>query len=129
MIVLLDTTVLIDMLRGDAAMNQYIATMVEANHVLTTSAMNVAEIHAGLRPNEIERSKRLFARIDLYPITVQIAKRAGDLKRAWSLKGRTLELPDTIVAATALEYGLTLMTGNRKDFPMDDLKFFNLPPV
>ena len=117
------------MLRGDAAMNQYIATMVEANHVLTTSAMNVAEIHAGLRPNEIERSKRLFARIDLYPITVQIAKRAGDLKRAWSLKGRTLELPDTIVAATALEYGLTLMTGNRKDFPMDDLKFFNLPPV
>lgn len=100
--------------------------MVEANHVLATSAMNVAEIHAGMREQEIEKTKRLLARIDVYPITVPIAKRAGDLKRAWSLRGKTLELPDTIVAATALEYGLTLLTDNRKDFPMPELRFYDL---
>jgi predicted nucleic acid-binding protein len=27
-----------------------------------------------------------------------------------------------MIAATALHYGLTLMTDNRKDFPMPDLK-------
>jgi predicted nucleic acid-binding protein len=32
-----------------------------------------------------------------------------------------------IVAATALEYGLVLVTDNRKDFPMPGIEFFPLP--
>lgn len=47
-----------------------------------------------------------------------IARRAGSLKSAYARKGQTLDLPDMIVAATALEHGLTLMTDNRKDFPI-----------
>jgi predicted nucleic acid-binding protein len=32
-----------------------------------------------------------------------------------------------IVAAIALDRGCTLMTDNRKDFPMEELDKFNLP--
>lgn len=59
-------------------------------------------------------------------MTGAIARRAGSLKRAWALKGRTLSLADLIVAATALEHGLALMTDNRKDFPIPELNFYPL---
>ena len=38
--------------------------------------------------------------------------------------GRTLSVMDMMVAATALVYGLPLMTDNRKDFPMAELRFY-----
>ena len=42
-------------------------------------------------------------------------------------RGRTLSIPDVIIAATALAYRLVLMTDNRKDFPMPQLAIFPLP--
>jgi predicted nucleic acid-binding protein len=36
-------------------------------------------------------------------------------------------LIDMIVAATALETGASLITDNRKDFPMHGLRFFSVP--
>jgi predicted nucleic acid-binding protein len=62
-----------------------------------------------------------------YPITGAVARRAGSLKSAWAQKGKTLSLADMIVAATALEHGLSLMTDNRKDFPLPELRFHPLP--
>jgi predicted nucleic acid-binding protein len=38
-----------------------------------------------------------------------------------------LRIPDTIVAAVALHHQLALVTGNTKDFPMEDLSFHVLP--
>jgi len=36
-------------------------------------------------------------------------------------------LDDMLIAATALEHGLTLMTDNRMDFPMRELELYSLP--
>lgn len=49
------------------------------------------------------------------------------MKQQWSKKGRTLALADMIVATIALEHGCTLMTDNRKDFPMEELNKVELP--
>jgi hypothetical protein len=43
------------------------------------------------------------------------------LRYEWARKGITLTLTDTMIAATALQYGLTLITDNKKDFPMPEL--------
>ena len=59
-------------------------------------------------------------------MTAAIARRAGSLKSLYARKGRTLTLADMIVAATALEHNLTLITDNRKDFPVSDLHFHPL---
>jgi hypothetical protein len=45
----------------------------------------------------------------------------------WARKGKILGVVDAIVAATALEHGLMLVTDNRKDFPMPEIAFF--PPA
>jgi predicted nucleic acid-binding protein len=58
---------------------------------------------------------------------MSIAVRAGELKREWARKGRTLTRTDMMIAATALEHGLRLATDNRKDFPMDEIAFYPLP--
>jgi hypothetical protein len=123
MIILLDTTILIDTLRNRGNRRDLLADLVEQGHTLATSAINVGEVYAGMRSHEATETDRLLRSIETYPMTHAIARHAGTLKFAYSQKGKTLSLPDMIVAATALAYGASLMTDNRKDFPLPDLTF------
>lgn len=50
------------------------------------------------------------------PITREIAKRWGASDGMRQMMGRPLSAPDGMIAATALEHGLTVVTRNRKDF-------------
>jgi predicted nucleic acid-binding protein len=125
MIILLDSTVLIDTLRSRSN-NEILKGLVAEGHVLATSAVNMTEVYAGMRPYESARTESLFQDLECYPVTPAIGQRAGQLINVWARKGRTLELADMIVAATVLEHGLTLMTSNRKDFPMPEMIFYPL---
>lgn len=127
MIFLLDTTVLIDVLRARLNRRHILAELVEAGHILATSALNIAEVHAGMRPSEEEKTTQFLSGLDCYPITAAIARWAGALKSAAAAKGKTLPLADMIVAAIALEHSLVLVTDNRKDFPIAALNFHPLP--
>jgi len=64
----------------------------------------------------------------LIPAASSRAGRATSKQRRVT-KGHTLTLPDVLIAAIALEYGLTLATGNRKHFPMPELKLLALPAL
>jgi predicted nucleic acid-binding protein len=127
MILLLDTTVLLDVLRARRNRRSLLAELVAGGHLLATAAINVGEVYAGMRVGEEKRTEAFLSSLDCYPITAAIARRAGSLKSAWAQKGKTLSLADMIVAATALEHGLALMTDNRKDFPLPELNFYPLP--
>ena len=124
---LLDTSVLIDALRHRHGRRELLADLVRSGHTLTTTALNIAEVYAGMRPNEAQRTEALLGALDSYDLTATSARQAGALKQQWARKGRTLALADMIVAALALEHGCTLMTDNRKDFPMPELGQFDLP--
>ena len=124
---LLDTTILIDALRHRHGRRELLATAVRGGHILATTAINYAEIYAGMRPEEERRTQELLDGLECYPITAAIARRAGRLKWEWLRKGRTIALDDMLIAATALEHGLTFMTDNRSDFPMRELSFYELP--
>jgi predicted nucleic acid-binding protein len=52
---------------------------------------------------------------------------AGLLRRDWRLKGHTLSFTDVIIAATAIANSLTLLTDNRKHFPMPEAELYPLP--
>ena len=126
MILLLDTSVLIDVLNGRKLRRRLLAEMLSQNNTLATTAINVAEIYAGMRDDESAQTSALLADIHCYPITSAIAELAGRLKRDWARRGKTLQLPDLLIAATALEYDLTLLADNRRDFPMVNLKLHPL---
>ena len=62
-----------------------------------------------------------------YAATPSIVRRGGQLRYVYARKGVALSLPDMLIAATALEHGLTLITGNRKHFPMPELSIYSTP--
>lgn len=124
---LLDTPVLIDVLRSRQGRRELLAELARGGHSLATTALNVAEVFAGMRPEEQKQTEALLDVLDCYALTRTAGQLAGTLKNKWARKGRTLTLADTIVAAIALEHGCTLMTDNRKDFPMPELQHYPLP--
>jgi predicted nucleic acid-binding protein len=54
------------------------------------------------------------------PVSVEVAELSGDLAAV-----RTRGLADTLIAATALVHGLTLVTRNTADFDDDGLRVLN----
>ena len=124
---LLDTSVLIDALRARRERRGWLAEQLRNGHSLETSALNVAEVYAGMRPEEETQTNAFLEALLCHSITPGAGQRAGQLKNRWARKGRTLTLADTIVAAVAIEQGCALVTDNRSDFPMAELKLLDLP--
>jgi len=76
---------------------------------------------------EAAKTERFLRSLRFFPLTWEISKQAGELLCYWRLKGRTLSLPDTTIAAIALSHSMVLITGNQKDFPMPEIKLHSLP--
>jgi predicted nucleic acid-binding protein len=122
-----DTNVLVDALNGKRGRRELLRDFVLRGNRLACCDITVAEIYAGMRPHEAARTDRLLESLAWYDSSRKIARRAGRLRFEWALQGITLALTDTLLAATALEYGLTLITHNRKHFPMPELSLYPLP--
>jgi len=124
---LLDTTVMIDVIRFRNQRNKFLAELARSGHRLYTSTLNIAELYAGIRPGESARLEALLSGLEYYELSASIARLAGQMRNAWAQKGRTLTLADAIVAATAIDRGCALLTDNRKDFPMPEVRLYPLP--
>ena len=78
MILLLDTTVLIDVLRSRQNRRVLLATLAAAGHAFATSAVNIGEVYAGMRASEEARTEAFLSTVDCYSVTEAIARRAGE---------------------------------------------------
>jgi predicted nucleic acid-binding protein len=123
---LLDTTVLIDVLRARRGRREMLAGLIRAGHSLTTTVMNVAEVYAGMRPAEEQETQAFLDGLECFPITLPVARRAGRMKSALARTGRTISLADIIIAAAAIEYNATLMTDNQRDFAASEVPLYPL---
>lgn len=111
----LDTTVLIDLLRGHAPARDYLAGL---ERRLVCSEVTRTEIIQGLRSNERGAAERAFGVVRWVSVDESIARRAGALGRRWRRSHRSLALADLVIAATAQELGAELATSNLRHFPM-----------
>ena len=116
--VLVDTDILINFLRGEQGVREFLVTQLEQGPILC-SVITVAEVYAGMRPHEKEQTDRLFDHLEMLPVTRQIAQKAGEYKR--EIKSHSLELDDCLIAASAFLHKAALATGNVRHYPMDDL--------
>lgn len=123
---LLDTNIIIDAINDRKNRNHALIRLAENGHTLACCPVSVAEIYAGLRPKEESRTAALLRSLEFFPMPFPVAELAGRLKREYGRKGKTLSIPDTMVAAVALHYGLSLITDNTKDFPMAGLSLYSL---
>ncbi len=117
---LLDTTVLVDALRGrDAA--ERLRSLRETKEIPWICAVNVEEVMRGIREHESDATVRLLRGLHLAPLGRAEGMRAGNWRRDFASRGLTLSQADCLIAAAAVGVRARLVTGNPKDFPMSEL--------
>jgi predicted nucleic acid-binding protein len=124
---LLDTSVIINAINGKRDRPNFLQSILSQGHLLACCPINVTEIYAGMRSHEAQVTEAFLGSLRFYDVTWDIARLAGQLKNAWAKKGNTLFLPDVTIAAVAITHNLILLTENRKDFPMPEIHFQDLP--
>jgi predicted nucleic acid-binding protein len=117
---LLDSTVLIDALRGKTAAEK-IAGLRRTGTEPWVCVISVEEIWRGLRPSEEPTVRRLFNGLRLAPLGTAEGMRAGTWRREFAERGITLHQADCLIAAAAIGVGASLATANVGDFPMSDV--------
>lgn len=115
MSVVLDTSVLVDHLRGSAPATEYLAGLDDR-----PSCSEISRIEAiqGLRSSERRAADRLFALIAWVPVSETVARRAGELGRRWRRSHPGIGVADLAIAATAEALEGDVATRNLKHFPM-----------
>lgn len=119
--ILLDTTVLIDLLRGRPGATTRLRALRAAGDQPYACAINVEEVVRGLRLTEYEAARSLLAGVRIVGLSAAEGWRAGEWRRDFAAQGSTLTQADCLVAAAAVSIGGRVATGNPKDFAMAGL--------
>ena len=133
---LLDTNVLSEVTRPkpDSAVIRFLHERDEDR--MAVSAVTIAEIRRGIALLPQGRRRRVLANWlegdlverfgpRILPIDVRVALVWGDLMGRARTAGLALHVMDGFLAATALTYGLVLVTRNEKDFADTGVSLFN----
>jgi predicted nucleic acid-binding protein len=126
-IAMLDTTVLIDILRGRPQTTRRLLELRTVGDVPHACAIGVDEVARGLRASEVSAAQRLFAGVRVASLGEAEGWQAGTWRRDFAARGVTLSQADCFVAAAALRVGARLCTGNPKDFPMPEVHVEHWP--
>jgi predicted nucleic acid-binding protein len=126
LLLLLDTTVLIDALRERFAA-QRIRQSLDAGQVPWICAVNVDEVLRGTKAEEESTVLRFLRGLHLAPLGRIEGERAGRWRRDFASRGITLSQADCLIAAAAMAVGARLATGNPKHFPMSELDVEHWP--
>lgn len=116
--VLLDTSVLIDHLRGFEEATKYLADARSQGDELWSVTLVRTEVLAGMRPREEKPTRAFLAEIDWLDVDQALADRAGDLARRYIKSHPRVDTVDYIVAGSADALDADLATTNLKHFPM-----------
>ena len=115
---LIDTTILIDLTRGSPNAIRVIAEEQNAGQVPALSIVSSMELIVGCRDKaEVRRVQETLARFSVLPLTPTISQQAYDWLAQFS-KSHGLMIPDALIAATALDNSLGVLTLNERHFAM-----------
>jgi len=114
--IILDTNILIEILKN----NQETIHEVEKFDIHYVSEVTKMEIFYGaLNKKELEKLKKFIELFEVIPINSNISNMASDLIYKYT-KSHNLNIPDGLIASTALAYNYKLFTYNLKDFQYID---------
>ncbi|HZP95169.1 MAG TPA: type II toxin-antitoxin system VapC family toxin [Candidatus Limnocylindria bacterium] len=119
--IFLDTTVLVDALRGGPA-GARVRVLRRDGFTPFVCAINVDELWRGARgPTQEKEVARLLRGLRVVPLRAEEGERAGRWRRDFGARGITLGQADCLIAAAAVTVGARLATANVSDFPMPEL--------
>jgi predicted nucleic acid-binding protein len=116
--VVVDTSVLIDHLRGRREARDALRRVVLAGERLVGSVLTRTEVLAGVRPAESVATHALLDALDWVAVDDEIADAAGALANRFLRSHPGVDTVDYVIAATADRVSGQLWTLNVKHFPM-----------
>lgn len=100
---LLDSTVLIDLLDGRDAAEQKLEELVETDTRVSISTLSVYEVGLGLQKSEREEFDEILASVVVLPLGLGESYRALSIQRTLYDRGEPIGDVDSLIAATAAE--------------------------
>jgi len=126
-LILLDSSIIFDHLNRRFGRSEFLRRLMEQGHMFACCSVNFTEVYAGLRIGEEGKTAAFLGSLEYLPITPEIARLAGLLRRDWQRQGCTLSYTDVTIASVALSNQVPLLTDNAKHFPMPELHLFPMP--
>jgi tRNA(fMet)-specific endonuclease VapC len=112
---LVDTDVLVDISRNNEAAMDFLDRL---DGSWSMSIITALELIVGARnKKEVTQIDQLVAVYSAIPLTAEIGNSSYDLLRQFA-KSHGLRVFDSLIAATAIEENLTLLSKNKKHFQM-----------
>jgi predicted nucleic acid-binding protein len=122
--VLLDTDVVIELLKKNAKLVARFLELIEADTVFLISPIVVAEIYAGAFEREYKQIEALFDLCQRIELNSDAGREAGLYANTYSKAFQGVSLEDYFLAASARVLGCSLWTLNKKHYPMKDIALF-----
>ena len=111
--IVLDTNILIEILKGD---KETIDTVESLKENLCISSITVMELYYGaLNKAELNKLEKFVSLFNIIHLDENISKTATKLIKRYA-KSHSLDIPDGLIASTALLNDAMLLTYNKKDF-------------
>jgi len=111
--ILLDTNILIEILKDN---HETIKKVHSFDERLAISSISAMELYYGAKDKaESKKLEKFISLFEIIHIDISISSRSITLIRTYA-KSHGLDIPDTLIAATALVQGYKLFTYNIKDF-------------
>lgn len=117
---LIDTDIIIWLLRKNEKYLQWFNSL-QKTEKLFVSTVTVAEVYKNAFLSEITNIEDLLKDLETLDVTYTIARQAGLYWNQYIKKFRKLHILDCMIAATASEHGLTVLTLNTRHYPMSDI--------
>lgn len=125
---IIDTDILIDLLRNSKDAVDFVARLEEKKILLATTVVNSFELYYGAHKSRypeknLQATKKLLSRMIILSLTPRSAQKAGHIYTELETRGHPIGLRDTLIGAIALTREFSLATRNIEHFKkIEDLK-------
>ncbi len=114
---LFDTSFVIDLLRHEKKAVEFARKADDESRLKAISVVTYHEVMRGLffigNEQKIVQGEAALSRFDIIPYSMEIAKVAAKIDANLAKSGQMLSFPDVVIAATAIFYGLKLVTRDK----------------
>ena len=115
-----DANIFIRAAKGDKRESNFLNKAIKKKQVVISSVV-VAEFLVKAGPNEAVNFTNLLSAFPVVSVDLETAKLAAEYRKE-SLKSKRVQLLDCFLAAQAHLNNLILITNNKSDFPMTDIR-------
>ena len=118
--VCLETTFLVDLIRGNKEVESLFNYLIDGDSVITIATPSLMELISGASNNQKRDEKKeiieILSSVTTLPLTKESAILAGEIESELMMAGESIGSVDVMIAAIAKYNNETLITRNKKHF-------------